>query len=228
MSTLEDRQAARERHERPVTVVGAGPAGLACAIALARSGRRVVVREWHAGVGHRFHGDFQGLENWSSERDVLDELCANGIDVSFEYDPVSQGTVFDSRGRTYRVRSERPLYYLVRRGSQRGAFDHALLEQAIAAGAEIRFADRVAAIDGPAVLAGGPRVADAIAAGYLFETDTSDGDWLALDDRLAPLGYAYLLVHGGRDTVASCMFTDFKKQEELSSGQLRSSARRSG
>lgn len=214
MSTLADRKAARERHERPVTIVGAGPAGLACAIALARSGWRVVVREWHAGVGHRFHGDFQGLENWSSERDVLDELRANGIDANFEYAPVSQGTVFDSRGRTYRVRSERPLYYLVRRGSQRGALDHALLQQAIAAGAEIRFADRVGAIDGPAVLAGGPRVADAIAAGYLFETDTPDGDWLALDDRLAPLGYAYLLVHGGRGTVASCMFTDFKKQEE--------------
>lgn len=214
MSGLKDRKAVRERHDTPVTIVGAGPAGLACAIALARNGRHVVVREWHAGVGHRFHGDFQGLENWSSDQDVLDELRANGIDPSFEYHAVYRATMFDSRGRFYHAQSARPLYYLVRRGSLVGMLDHALLAQATAAGVEIRFADRAATIDGPAVLAGGPRIADAIAVGYLFETEMPDGDWLALDNQLAPLGYAYLLVHGGRGTVASCMFTGFKKQDE--------------
>lgn len=214
VSGLKDRKAVRERHDTPVTIVGAGPAGLACAIALARNGRHVVVREWHAGVGHRFHGDFQGLENWSSDQDVLDELRANGIDPSFEYHAVYRATMFDSRGRFYHAQSARPLYYLVRRGSLVGMLDHALLAQATAAGVEIRFADRAATIDGPAVLAGGPRIADAIAVGYLFETEMPDGDWLALDNQLAPLGYAYLLVHGGRGTVASCMFTGFKKQDE--------------
>lgn len=214
VSTLEHRRTARERGSGAVTVVGAGPAGLACAIALARSGRRVVVREWHAAVGHRFHGDFQGLENWSSAEDVLDELRVNGIEPSFESVPVSQGTVFDSRGTSYRVRSERPLYYLVRRGAVPGTLDHALLQQALAAGVEIRFAEKVGAIDGPAILAGGPRIADAIAVGYVFETGMPDGDFLALDNRLAPLGYGYLLVHDGRGTVASCMFTGFKQQED--------------
>lgn len=214
MSTLEDRNTARQRGEKPITVVGAGPAGLACAIALAQAGRRVVVRESHAAVGHRFHGDFQGLENWSGDQDILDELQKAGIALNFERVAVSQGTVFDPHGQPYQVRSARPLYYLVRRGAQPGALDQALLTQAIAAGVDFRFADKVGVIDGPAVLAGGPRVADAIAIGYLFETDMPDGDWLALDNRLAPLGYAYLLVHGGCGTVASCMFTGFKKQEE--------------
>jgi flavin-dependent dehydrogenase len=198
----------------PVTVVGAGPAGLACAIVLARAGCRVVVREWHKTVGSRFHEDFQGLENWSDERDILDELRAAGIEADFDCHPVYDSTVFDAWGEAYRVHGERPFYYLVRRGSRGGSLDFGLLKQAMAAGAEVRFGDRVTRIDGPAVLAIGPRVADAIAAGYVFETDAPDGSWAAFDNALAPLGYAYLLIHGGRGTVASCMFTGFKRQAE--------------
>jgi flavin-dependent dehydrogenase len=195
-------------------VVGAGPAGLACAIALAGHGRRVVVREWRDRVGARFDGDFQGLENWSDERDVLEELGAAGIATTFEVVPVREGTALDAFGGAYRVRSSRPLYYLVRRGDVPGSLDRALLEQAVAAGVEVRFGDRVEAVDGTAVLAGGPREADAIAVGYLFSTDMADGDWIAFDNDLAPLGYAYLLVHGGRGTLATCLFTSFKRHAE--------------
>jgi len=205
---------ARREETEPVTVVGAGPAGLACAIALARAGRRVVVRECHHRVGARFHGDFQGLENWSDARDTLDELRALGIEPTFDAVPVREGTAFDHKGERYRVKSDRPLYYLVRRGGDAGSLDRGLLEQALEAGVEVRFGDRVRKVRGPAVLASGPRRADAIAVGYLFETDMPDGGWIALDNRLAPLGYAYLLVHDGRGTVASCLFTDFKRQAE--------------
>lgn len=198
----------------PVTVVGAGPAGLVCAIVLARAGRPVVVREWHDTVGRRFHGDFQGLENWSDERDVLDELRAAGIAATFDCHPIHESTAFDAWGEAYPVRGERPLYYLVRRGSDDGSLDRALLDQALAAGAEVRFADRVDQIGEPGILAIGPRTADAIAAGYVFETDGPDGSWAVFDNKLAPLGYAYLLIHDGHGTVASCMFTDFKRQNE--------------
>lgn len=198
----------------PVTIVGAGLAGLACAIVLARAGRQVIVREWHKTVGSRFHGDFQGLENWSDHEDVLNELRAAGIEPSFDAHPVREGTAFDAWGEAYPIQSDRPLYYLVRRGSHDGSLEFGLLEQATAAGAEVRFGDRVAHPEGSAVLAIGPRTADAIAAGYVFKTDQPDGNWIAFDDRLAPLGYAYLLIHGGHGTVASCMFTGFKHQAE--------------
>jgi flavin-dependent dehydrogenase len=196
----------------PVTVVGAGPAGLACAIALARAGLAVEVRERRASVGGRFHGDFQGLENWSDRDDILDELKAAGIAASFDHHPVSRSTVFDGWGEAHEVRGERPFYYLVRRGGGAGTLDTALLEQARAAGARVRFDDPVGSVEGPAVLAIGPRRADAIAAGYVFDTDAEDGSWAAFDDRLAPHGYAYLLIHAGRGTVASCMFTGFKNE----------------
>jgi flavin-dependent dehydrogenase len=214
MSTLESRNRARRKEAEPVTVIGAGPAGLACAIALARAGRHVVVREWHRNVGARFHGDFQGLENWSDEQDVLNELTAGGIKATFEYHPVSEVTAFDDRGARYRIQGSRPIHYLVRRGAGEGTVDEALLRQASAAGAEIRFDDRIGTIGGIAVLATGPRRADAIAVGYLFDTNLPDGNWVVFDGRLAPLGYAYLLFHHGRGTLASCMFTGFKRQAE--------------
>lgn len=214
MSTVESRMGARRPPGEPITVVGAGPAGLACAITLAQAGRNVIAREWHRQVGTRFHGDFQGLENWSDELDVLDELRTAGIETAFDHHPVFEGLAFDAEGNRYRVRSERPLYYLVRRGPDSGTLDSALLDQAKATGATIHQVDRVDTIPGRAVLAAGPRRADAIAVGYLFDTDMADGGSLVLNDQLAPLGYAYLLVHRGRGTVASCMFTGFKQQAQ--------------
>ncbi|HEC90397.1 MAG TPA: hypothetical protein ENI55_01890, partial [Alphaproteobacteria bacterium] len=197
-----------------ITVVGAGPAGLVCSVVLARAGWRVLVRERHKTVDARFHGDFQGLENWSDETDILEELESYGIDINFDVHPVYTGIAFDAWGAGYEVGSAKPLYYLVHRGPDGRSFSHGLLDCARRAGVEVSFGDRVKTIDGPAVLAAGPRVADAIAAGYVFETDMEDGNWLCLDNKLAPDGYSYLLVHGGRGTVASCMFKGFKRHAD--------------
>lgn len=197
-----------------IEIAGAGPAGLAAAITLARAGRRVKVYEAHDEVGHRFQGDFQGLENWSSAADVLEVMRSHGLSTDFRHQPMAVGTAYDAWGRAHAVRSGAPLFYLVERGPGPGSLDSALLAQARDCGVEVVFGQRLKRIAGSGILAAGPRAADAIAVGYHCETDMDDGFWVICDDDLAPQGYAYLLVWNGRATVKSCMFSDFKNEQQ--------------
>jgi len=206
------RIAATNKEFAPIEIVGAGPAGLAAAITLARGGRKVVLHEAQREVGHRFQGDLQGLENWSGKRDVLDVLRAAGITTDFAMTPCTHGIGFDAWDRRYPLRSSAPILYLVERGPGRGSLDRALLDQALSLGVELRFGSRKDQLHGTGILATGPRTASAIAVGYHFETSLANGFWVILDDALAPGGYAYLLVMGGRGTVKSCMFKGFAEQ----------------
>lgn len=192
-----------------VHIVGAGPAGLAAALTVAKAGRKAVVSEQRADVGRRFHGDFQGMENWTTRGDVLDELRETGIDPTFEATPFRECTVFDPSGAAFTYRSRDPLWYLVRRGAEDGTVDYSLKAQAIAAGVELRLGEKEDRLEGGGIVAHGPHRPDAIAVGYVFTTDAPDGAYAAISDDLAPGGYSYLLVCGGRGTIASCMFSEF-------------------
>ena len=199
--------------QAPVEIAGAGPAGLAAAIKLAQAGRQVVVHEMQKEVGHRFGGDFQGLENWSTEEDVLKVLAVLGLTTDFTAMPCRNGTVFDPAGKPYAIKSDKPLFYLIERGPGPGTLDSALLRQAQSIGVEVRFNSRLRHMTDDGILAAGPRAADAIAVGYHFETDMADGYWAICDNELAPQGYAYLLVMKGKGTVKSCMFSGFKQEK---------------
>ena len=189
-------------------VVGAGPAGLVAAVTLARSGADVEVLEQHSRVGQRFHGDFQGLENWSSQRDVLSRLADLGVAADFACKPFREVTLYDSRLRAVSLCIEEPLFYLVRRGSDPDTLDSSLLRQARAAGAEVRLGQVARAAPGSSILATGPRGADGIVAGYTFGTRLRDQARCIVSSRLAPAGYAYLLVWEGRATLATCLLAE--------------------
>ncbi|WP_275098042.1 NAD(P)/FAD-dependent oxidoreductase [Sedimenticola hydrogenitrophicus] len=195
-----------------IEIAGAGPAGLAAAITLARAGRPVIVHEAQAEVGYRFKRDLQGLENWTTRQDALAVLRELGVATDFKRLPCRQGTVFDAWGKAYAIYSHEPLFYMVERGPGPDTLDTALLRQAIGLGVEVRFNSRVQQVHGPAIFATGPKAADVIAVGYHFDTHMADGFWAICDDDLAPKGYAYLLVMGGKGTVKSCMFTGFKQE----------------
>ena len=196
----------------PIEIAGAGPSGLAAALTVARAGRRAVVYERHADVAARFHGDFQGIENYSTKVDALEELASAGVNPTFRVTPFSQAVLYDDRGREWRYRASRPLFYMIRRGTESGMLDAALKEQATSAGVQIQFKTSIGhePFERPIIRATGPRQSFAIVVGYIFRTNLPDLVLGALSDRLAPKGYAYLVTSGGIGTVASCLFTDLR------------------
>ncbi len=201
-----------QRSLRQVTISGAGPAGLAAAITAARAGAQAVVYERSKAVGRRFRGDFQGLENWTSDGDVLEELSALGIEPTFECTPYYESVLYDPDGREYLCRDSNPLFYLVRRGAAKESLDQGLKAQALSLGVDLRFDTPCRELPDGGIVAEGPRRADVIAVGFLFETDAADGSYCIMSGQLSAQGYAYLIVHRGQGVMATCLFEDFHNE----------------
>lgn len=194
---------------RALDIVGAGPAGLSAALAARACSLEVTVYEKRPDVGARFHGDFQGLENWTSPTDVLAELEAGGIDTGFAHTPIYEIVCLSIDGTAHTLCAAQPIFYLLRRGREPGTLDQALKLQAPGAGITIRFDERQRHLPDGGVVAEGPHRADVIAAGYVFDTGMANGCHVTVSDRLAPAGYGYLLIDQGRGTVATCIFKGF-------------------
>jgi flavin-dependent dehydrogenase len=182
----------------PIRIAGAGPSGLMAAITLARAGRSVVVSDKRPHPGGRFRGDLQGLENWSSRHQVMDELISMGLEPGFDATAFERVVVSDTR----RVRSFRvgaPSFYLVRRGPVEGSLDRAMASQAQAMGVSLRWGHELEP-ERADILATGPRTdhVTGVVRGYTFTTDAPDQAVMVYHDELAWKGYAYQLVAGGQ------------------------------
>lgn len=197
-----------------IKILGAGPAGLAVAINLAKTGRRVEIFEAKTDVGLRFNGDFQGLENWSEAVDVLDELKNEGITADFDFTPFKEFYLSDGRNEQ-KVTSEKPAFYLVRRGNLPGSLDQALSNQALAVGATINFNSRLSEAEAD-IVATGPNMTNifATASGMVFKTSAADIAVGLIGNRFAYLGYGYLMIVGGYGCIASVAFKDFDQLEQ--------------
>jgi monoamine oxidase len=127
----------------PVHILGAGLSGLAAATYLANAGREVHVHEIRSDSGARFDGDFQGIENWTSDSDFFDEIRewgfdpeefkSNGFDVIDLVHPDDEITQPRTSGLAFRV---------VERGTAGHCIDQGFKRMALDAGAEIHYDTR--------------------------------------------------------------------------------------
>ena len=177
-----------------IRILGAGLSGLTAAINLAKKGYEVDVYEKNEDVGMRFHGDLQGLENWSKKKDILEELKEMNIDINFDRDPFSK-VILTNCSKTKEINSKRPLFYLVKRGSFSGAIDYGLKVQALKAGVNMHFQKTFPPNEVNIVATGFiPKEVVGVVRGIIFRTNVKNTAIVALNDKLAFKGYSYLLI----------------------------------
>jgi len=196
--------------KRPIKILGSGPAGLTAAINLVHNDYQVDLFEKRADTGKRFHGDLQGLDNWSGPQDVLTELQQMNIDINFDCDPFYK-FIITNGDKSRMAQRENPIYYLVKRGPMAGSFDQGLKAQALDAGVRIHFEQTLpqTAVD---IVATGPISQEifAVDKGIIFETDYEDISVALVNDNAAYKGYAYLLITKGYGCLCTVLFDRFK------------------
>ncbi len=181
----------------PIRIAGGGLSGLATAVLLAGRGRRVEVFDRRSGLGGRFSGGWQIIENGSRPEDALAELRRLGYPAEVPAVPVTTATLLDGRGGVHEVTSAAPYAYFVRRGG-RDSLDGWLAEAARSLDVTIH-----AGTGAPAevdVVAAGPRVADGVAREVVFSSDLPDTVAVLFDPAVTPSGYAYLFCLDGHAT----------------------------
>src|SRR5437764_7695913 len=161
------------QNDRPIRIAGAGPSGLAAAIALARDGREVEVHEARGDVGTRFIGDLQIIESASENEPVPIFLDRIGIQRNFYFRPADWATFYDHRGLARMIRSGEPYGWFIRRGAEEGSLDRGLLAQARDAGAKVTFNSRLP-IDVADIVATGRAAPDGLARDVNWHTDEKE------------------------------------------------------
>jgi flavin-dependent dehydrogenase len=188
-----------------IKILGAGPSGLTAGITLARAGRSVVVYERAGDVGTRHAGDYEGIENWTTPRDSLEEFAEIGLRVRGT--PLYGGAIIGPGFREMaRSEDSEPLGYFFPRGSMPSSLDCQLLRQAHECGVRVEF-NRAARAEEVDIVAGGYDRARAFAVGYNFKTRAPNAAYICLDDSLTPQAYSYLIFCNGEGTIAAAAFS---------------------
>lgn len=195
----------------PIRILGAGPSGLTAALNLARAGFEVDVFEKRHDCGLRFSGDLQGVENWSTRQDALDELRACGVEPDFRVHSASEIDMVGGRT-TVKIQLPGAGWYLVERGTAPHSLDQRLRVQAEAAGVRLHFNETLQPGEAD-IVATGPRKKDIVAVGkgIVFQTDAPDTSVMLLGHTAARTGYTYLLISGGHGVMCCGIFDAFDK-----------------
>ena len=140
-----------------VHILGAGLSGLAAATILAKAGKKVHVHEVLSDSGARFDGDFQGLENWTSEVDFFDEMKNWGLNPSeFKSDAFSIVDLAHPDDVITNPITDGIAFRVVERGTDSHCIDQGLKRMAIESGVEIHYKSKKNPTDCD-IIAAGPK-----------------------------------------------------------------------
>ncbi len=199
---------------KSISIIGSGPSGLAAAINLAKAGHEVHVFEKNGDCGQRFHGDLEGLENWSRKEDVLQEIARMNLLLDFPFTPFHEVTVTNGT-RSECFKFQRPLFYAVKRGVDADSLDQSLKRQALESGVVFHFDTALTEEEGD-IIATGPISKEifAVDKGLVFKTDLPDMAIGLINDAAAYKGYAYLIVAKGYGCMCTVLFDRFESVGE--------------
>lgn len=196
---------------RRIDILGAGLSGLSAATILSREGYDVHVHEIRADSGARFDGDFQGIENWTSDTDFFDEMREWGFDPEeFKATPFNIIDLIHPDDVITQPSTDKPAFRVVERGTDSHCIDQGFKRMAQAAGATIHYETRKA-LEECDIIAAGPKESSAIAFGEIFHTDHPNHVSFQLNDKLAPGAYSYLIIIDGIGLICTCLWRQQKK-----------------
>ena len=196
---------------RRIDILGAGLSGLSAATILSREGYDVHVYEIRADSGARFDGDFQGIENWTSDTDFFDEMREWGFDPEeFKATPFNIIDLIHPDDVITQPSTDKPAFRVVERGTDSHCIDQGFKRMAQAAGATIHYETRKA-LEECDIIAAGPKESSAIAFGEIFHTDHPNHVPFQLNDKLAPGAYSYLIIIDGIGLICTCLWRQQKK-----------------
>jgi len=195
---------------RHIAIAGAGISGMTSAIYLKQNGVPVTIYEKRDKIGGRFKGDWQGIENWTSPEDVLEEIQGMSLDLSIPQFPLPSLKLLVGGDQVYDIKTKRPLCYLVKRGNASDTLDQALYRRTQELKIPVHFNSRMKpkAVD---IVATGPSSKKIFAAdlGIRFRTEHPDIAVALVDNKAAHKGYAYLLIVDGYGCLCTVLFKKF-------------------
>ncbi len=201
--------------DEAIHIMGAGLSGLAAATILAQAGREVHVHDARDDSGARFDGDFQGIENWSSDTDFLDQMRGWGLNPDeFKLTEFHEIDVICPKDKIRKAWSPKVAFRVIERGTAEHSIDQGLKRQALAAGANLHYKSRVKS-DDCHIIATGPKGTSAVAYGEIFHTTYPNHVAFHFNDKLAPGAYAYLIVIDGVGLICTCLWRKQKKSDRF-------------
>ena len=194
-----------------VHILGAGLSGLAAATILAKSDREVHVYEVRHDSGARFDGDFQGIENWTSEMDFFDELEEWGLNSKeFKSDSFGIVDLIHPDDVITKPETDGVAFRVVERGTADHTIDQGFKRMAIESGVKIHYGVRKSPEECD-IVAAGPKESSAVAFGEIFETSHQNLVAFQLNDKLAPGAYSYMIIIDGIGLICTCLWRKQKK-----------------